>query len=291
MFTVAASAHAAPAEQAAPTTDAILKAFAEDYRADPMALTADFGVKIGDDWWSIGIVSHQKPVPYKEEYTFHEYGPQDVSLKKGKPKTPTWYFEFAAKSVLEDVYAGRMTAGTGAMRSFPGDKVMVDIKDMDGFTSSQGDEAIAYLALTHFWAMGAPEITTFGRDQSLPTHGVGAVSLYTMKDKRLAWFSIMKDEVANAEQALEAGQVPNLFIVTKGKGKADFGNGAIDIGEGMSIFVAPYVKHVIYNPYDEPLEGILVLYGDNSDFAYGKSYMDLVHDQNAFLGSYPFKQE
>jgi hypothetical protein len=59
----------------------------------------------------------------------------------------------------------------------------------------------------------------------------------------------------------------------------------------MSVFAGPYVKNVISNPYDEPLEGILILYGDNPDFAFGKSYMDYVEDQYRFLSDYPFKEE
>jgi len=37
----------------------------------------------------------------------------------------------------------------------------------------------------------------------------------------------------------------------------------------MSVFVGPYVRHVLYNPNEEPLEGILVPFGDNIDFATG----------------------
>lgn len=39
----------------------------------------------------------------------------------------------------------------------------------------------------------------------------------------------------------------------------------------MSVFVGPYVKHVFYNPNEEPLEGILVLFGDSIDYATGQS--------------------
>ena len=44
----------------------------------------------------------------------------------------------------------------------------------------------------------------------------------------------------------------------------------------MSVFVAPYVKHILYNPNEEPLEGIFVLFGDNIDYALGQSYMDFL---------------
>jgi mannose-6-phosphate isomerase-like protein (cupin superfamily) len=148
-----------------------------------------------------------------------------------------------------------------------------------------------YHALSHFWTRGTPEITYFGRNQSLPTHGVGAVALYAMKGNRIAWFSIMKDEAANADPALEAGQVPNLFIVTRGRGKAKLSDKEIDLREGMSVFVAPYVKHVLWNPYDEPMEGILVLFGDNTDAAFGKSYIDVKEGLHDFYGKFPYRSE
>ena len=97
-----------------------------------------------------------------------------------------------------------------------------------------------------------------------------------MKDKRIGWFSLGKEETANGERGLDKGQVPNLFIITKGRGKAQLGDEEFDLEPGMSVFVPQYMKHVIYNPYDEPLEGILVLFGDNVDFAFGQSYPDLL---------------
>ena len=110
------------------------------------------------------------------------------------------------------------------------------------------------------------------------------VSLYTMKDKRIGWFTLGQEEAANADRGLDKSQVPNLFIITKGRGKAELGDQHIDLEPGMSIFVGPYVKHVLYNPYPEPLEGILVLYGDNIDYATGQSYMSFLEAEYAFYG-------
>lgn len=44
----------------------------------------------------------------------------------------------------------------------------------------------------------------------------------------------------------------------------------------MSVFIGLYVKYVFYNLYDELLEGIIVLFGDNGDYIYGKFYFDLL---------------
>ena len=286
------AAHPVEAQIAKPTDLSIaqmLGSFVADYRNDPMAMSADFGVKVGAEWWNVSVTRRQSAYP-NGRLTGHRAGPHKVELRQGAPARPTWYFELADKSVLEEIFRGDLNAGTGGMQSFASDKVKVEIREMEGFTEKARGEADMYHALSHFWTRGTPEITYFGRTKSLPTHGVGAVSLYTMKGNRIAWFSMMKDEAANADPALEAGQVPNLFIVTKGRGKAKLADNSFDLKEGMSVFIAPYVRHVLWNPYDEPMEGILVLFGDNTDAAFGKSYIDVKEGLHEFYGSYPSKE-
>ena len=264
---------------------AILQSFVESYKTDPMALSVTFGIAVGEEWWH--VISERKEEGYKvgkkKLYTFHNYGPNEVTLYQGKPKEPTWYFKFADASVLEKINAKVWTASTASARSTPADEVGLDILSMDGFIYTQKTDAISYQVLEHFWKKDTIEITHFTRDNTLPSHGAEIVSLYTMKDKRIGWFSLGTDEAANADERLEKGQVPNLMIFTKGKGKGLFGEEEFDIEPGMSVFIGPYVKHVIYNPYEEPLEGILVLFGDNIDFAKGQSYLEFLEREQDFL--------
>lgn len=266
------------------STEAILQSFVESYRHDAMAVTADFGIKIGDQWWTVSSVRHQEAYPAgkMKQYTLHNFGPHEVSLKAGKPQTPTWYFRLDNREVLDKINDQVWTASTAAARSTGADKVALDIEDMDGYSSNQKSTAIAYMVLEHFWKKDPAEITRFSRESSLPSHGAQLVSLYTMKDKRIGCFSLGTMEAANADRGLDKGQVPNLFIVTRGKGKAQIGEEEIDLEPGMSVFVGPYVKHVFYNPNEEPLEGILVLFGDNSDYVFGQSYMDFLEKEHNF---------
>ncbi|MCW5514749.1 hypothetical protein [Muriicola sp. Z0-33] len=266
-------------------TQEILQSFAESYKTDPMALSATFGIVVGDDWWY--IVSKRKEEGYKvgkkKQYTFHNYGPNQVGLYKGKPKKPTWYFKFDDAEVLKKIDSKFWTASTASARSTAADKVALDILVMDGYSFTHKDDGISYQILEHFWKKDPVEITRFNRDSSLPSHGAALVSLYTMKDKRIGWFSLGTDEAANDDRNLDKGQVPNLMIFTKGRGKGLFGEGEYDIEPGMSVFIGPYVKHVIYNPYKEPLEGIVVLFGDNIDFAKGQSYVEFLEQEYQFL--------
>lgn len=270
------------------TTEEILQGFVESYKKDHMAHTITFGVLVGEDWWH--VISERKQEGYKvgkqNQYTFHNFSPHEVTLHQGKPNIPTWYFHFANKDVLDKIDQEIWTTSTASAKSYGSDVVGLNVRDIEGFKSGIKDDAKAYEVMEHFWKKGQVEISYFKRDSSLPTHGVDHVGLYTMKDKRIGWFSIGPEQAANAERGLDKGQVPNLFIVTKGKGRAELGDEIIELEAGMSVLVPPYVKHVIYNPYSEPMEGILVLFGDNIDFARGKSYMDFLEQQHEFYEQY-----
>jgi len=294
-LTLAAFGASAAAQPSAETPDreainAIIQSFADDYAHDPMAIDGMFGIRLDDMWWTVSVERTQEAYAPNEKLTFHRFGPHDVVVEEGMPEEPTWYFKIASKKVLDLIASGKVNAGTASMQSFGSDQVGMEIESMEGFEMNSGDEAAMYLALSHFWTKGVPEITRFGRDESLPTHGAAAVSLHTMKGYRIAWFSIGPDEAANDDPRLEEGQVPNLFIVTSGRGRALLADREVELEPGMSVFVPPYTRHVIRNPYDEPLEGILVLYGDNSDFAYGTSYLDYLEDLIDFHSDYSFRR-
>ncbi len=270
------------------STQEILQSFVDSYKSDHMAHTVSFGVRVGEDWWH--VKSERKQASYaagkKKQYTFHNFGPHKVTLHMGQPSSPTWYFHFAKREVLDNIHTQKWTASTASAKSFGSDVVGLNIRDMEGHKSGIKEDAIVYEVMEHFWKKDPVEITYFTRDGSLPTHGVDHVGLYTMKDKRIGWFSIGPEQAANKERGLDKGQVPNLFIITKGRGRAEFGDNQVELKPGMSIFIGPYVKHIIYNPYNKPLEGILVLFGDNIDYAKGKSYQDFLEQQHEFYKNY-----
>jgi mannose-6-phosphate isomerase-like protein (cupin superfamily) len=265
----------------------ILARFAEDYSRDHMAIDVTFGIKLDDKFWTVAV-ERKESASARGRLTDHAFGPHAVKLSNGFPSKPTWYFEIADMNVLRMMASGQINAGTAAMQSFASDEVGVETRDMEGFKSTSGDEADLYLVLSHFFTKGIPEVTRFGRDTSLETHGAMATSLHTMKGFRVAFFSIGPQEVANADPQLSSGQMPNLFIVTSGKGTLLTDDGPMVLEKGMSVFVPQFVKHEMINDGDTPLEGVLVLYGDNSDFAFGTSYPAFMQDLNQFYREYPF---
>lgn len=269
---------------------AILADLAGDYARDHMAIDVTFGIKLDDRFWTVSTKRKEVATP-RGRLTDHAFGPHKVTLSEGAPAVPTWYFEIADMNVLRMIASGKVNAGTAAMQSFGSDEVGVETRDMEGFKSTSGDEADLYLVLSHFFTKGRPEVTRFGRDTSLETHGALATSLHTMKGFRVAFFSIGPQETANADPQLSSGQMPNLFIVTSGKGTLLTDDGPMVLERGMSVFVPQFVKHEMVNDGDEPLEGVLVLYGDNSDFAFGTSYPSFQQDLNQFHRQYKFRKE
>lgn len=269
------------------TVQQMIEAFVADYRNDPMALDATFGIKLGDDFWTVDV-KRRETASARGRLTDHAFGPHDVTLTKGMPAKPTWYFEIADAHVLRLIASGEVNAGTAAMQSFESDKVGVETREMDGFKMTSGDEATMYFALSHFFSRGTPEVTRFGRDNALQTHGAQATALHMMKGFRISHFSIGPQEVANEDPLLQFGQMPNLFIVMKGRGTLTTDTGLIALEPGMSVFVPQFVKHELTNSGDENLEGILVLYGDNSDFAFGTSYPAFQQELNEYYRTYPF---
>lgn len=251
-----------------------------------MAVSAYFGIKVGDDdWWTVRVERHEAVVGPNGSSGSPVH---DVTLRSGEPGDPTWYFEIADSTVLRRIYEGELSAGTAYARSFSSDRAALNATTMDGYTSDFRDLAQAYHLISHFWTRGIPEITTFGRNEGMPVHGAAMVSLYSMNDKRVTWFSIAPEQTVNEQAELETGQTPNLFIFTRGRGRAQFGDREIEVHEGMSVFVAPFVKHVIWNPNEDPLEGILVLFGDNSAFLRGTSYVQFLEDLSRYYGDYDY---
>jgi mannose-6-phosphate isomerase-like protein (cupin superfamily) len=269
---------------------AILERLANDYRTDPMAIDGLFGIKLADRFWTVEI-ARKESATKRGRLTDHQFGPHQVTLTIGEPARPTFLYVIANMDVLRLIATGKVNAGTAAMQSFGSDQVGVETGQMDGFEMTSSAEAELYHHMSHFFTTGVPEITYFGPENSLETHGAQMTALHFMKGVRIGYFTLQPQQTANQDVRLQEGQMPNLFIVTKGRGVGYLGDGKIDLKPGMSVFIPPFVRHEITAVGDEPMEGVLVLYGDNSDFAFGTSYPAFLQDLYDFYGDYPFRKE
>jgi mannose-6-phosphate isomerase-like protein (cupin superfamily) len=268
---------------------AIFERLVADYRNDPMAISGSFGIKLADQYWTVTIDRKEKSSK-RGRLTDHEFGPHEVKLSSGKPAEPTFVYIIANMDVLRLIAEGKVNAGTAAMQSFGSDQVGVETGVIGGFEMDSGAEARLYHHLSHFFTTGVPEITYFSVDNSLETHGAQMTALHFMKGFRVGYFTMQPQQTVNADIRLQKGQMPNLFIITKGRGIGYLGDSEIELKPGMSVFVAPFVRHEFTAVGDEPMEGVLVLYGDNSDFAFGTSYPAYLEDIYDFHGDYPFRK-
>jgi mannose-6-phosphate isomerase-like protein (cupin superfamily) len=248
--------------------NAVFERLVADYRNDPMAISGQFGIEIADHFWSVTI-SRKEKSSSRGRLTDHEFGPHEVTLRGGKPSEPTFIYVIANMDVLRLLAEGKVNAGTAAMQSFGSDQVGVETGAMEGFEMTSGAEAHLYHHLSHFFTTGVPEIAYFGAEHSLETHGAQMTALHFMKGFRIGYFTMQPEQTANADVRLQKGQMPNLIIITKGRGVGHLGDRTIELKPGMSVFVPPFVRHEFTAVGDEPMEGVVVLYGDNSDFAFG----------------------
>lgn len=269
--------------------DTILQGFADDYVSDPMALSGTFGIKLADRWWTVNVV-RKETASARGRLTDHSFGPHDVTLSKGKPVVPTFAYTIANMEVLRLIGSGKVNAGTAAMQSYGSDSVGVETGPVNGFVMDSGASAHLYQHLSHFFTKGTPEITYFDTESSLQTHGIQATALHMMKGFRILHFHMGVGDVANSEPDLQRGQMPNLFVVTSGEGTLFSDNGETALRPGMSVFIPQFVKHEIRATGDG-LEGIVVLYGDNEDFAFGTSYPTYLEDWYEFQGNYQFRKD
>ena len=268
---------------------AIFERLVADYRNDPMAISGYFGIKVADHYWSVTIDRKEK-ASKRGRLTDHEFGPHDVKLSDGKPTEPTFVYIIANMDVLRLIAEGKVNAGTAAMQSFGSDQVGLETGSSGGFEMDSGAEAQFYHHLSHFFTTGIPEITYFSVDNSMETHGAQMTALHFMKGFRIGYFTMQPQQTVNEDVRLQKGQMPNLFIITKGRGIGYLGDKKIELEPGMSVFVAPFVRHEFTAVGDEPMEGILVLYGDNSDFAFGTSYPAYLEDIYEYHADYPFRK-
>lgn len=267
-----------------------LDSLVADYRHDPMAISGTFGIRIADHFWTVEVERHEQAVA-RGRLTDHELGPHEVTLTRDRPEIPTFLYVIANMDVLRLLAEGTVNAATASMQSFGSDQVGVETGSTDGFEMTAGAVAEYYHHLSHFFTTGVPEITRFGADHSLATHGAQATALHTMKGARVLYFALPPEEIANEDPRLQEGQMPNLFIIMKGKGVGFLGDRTIDLEPGMSVFVPPFVRHEIRAVGEEPMEGVVVLYGDNGDFAFGTSYPAFLEDLYGFYAKYNFGEE
>jgi mannose-6-phosphate isomerase-like protein (cupin superfamily) len=229
----------------------ILERFVEDYREDGMAIDGSFGVRVDGEWWH---VTSKRGA---------DGAPNEVTLGEGQPPEPTFFF-FMDKATLERLDAGTLAPGTAMVKAFSTDESPMDADAMEGFQPDETFLPTLLKATFHFWVRGFPEITVFGDEHTRFTHGADAGVFYYQPGLRSGWFSIKPGQHANEDPRSQENPFPSLFIVIDGKGMARIGGKELEVSAGQSVFIGPNVAHEFWNPFDEPVRGILLMFGEGA---------------------------
>ena len=116
----------------------------------------------------------------------------------------------------------------------------------------------------HFWIRGKPEFLAFNQEASRVLHGANAVLLYYEEGMRSVWYQIVTGQHINSDPKDQANPFPSLFIFTRGNAKAKIGGVEMDIEGGTATLIPAGVTHELWNPFDEPFEFILIMYGEGA---------------------------
>lgn len=238
------------------STEKILHSYVEDFRNDPAAAEPfTFGIRIKDETegeWHIVING-------KKEGT----GKYQVELQRGLPHNPSIIYTVDL-STLRKIDSGEMNALTAMGRAHANDSTPMDIEFMPGF-QPEADFFAKFIPFTfHFWTRGFPETVNFGKQYSREVHGANMVVFYYQKGLRSAWGQIEKGQHINEDPKDQSNPFPTMIIGISGKAMAKIGGKEIILRAGQMIFIPTGVSHEAWNPYDEPAEIILLMFGEEA---------------------------
>lgn len=90
------------------------------------------------------------------------------------------------------------------------------------------------------------------------------VVLYYQKGLRSAWGRIQKGQRVNADPPDQVNPFPTMFIGLHGRAMAKVGGIEKAVKQGQMLFVPPGTAHEAWNPFEEPAEFIILMFGDGA---------------------------
>ena len=234
----------------------ILKSFVEDFRTDLAAGTrCVFGIAVQGSTrqeWHV-VASGRKDAA----------GRYEVDLRKGLPPEPAAVYATDLET-LGKIDRGEMNALTAMGKARSSDPAPMDITFMPGFQPGE-DFVASFLPLTfHFWTRGFPETVNFGPVAGREVHGATMVVLYYQKGLRSAWGQIRKGQRVNADPRDQVNPFPTMIIGLRGRAMAKVAGVEKILDPGQMVFVPPGTAYKAWNPFDEPAEFILLMFGEGA---------------------------
>ena len=247
---------AAAAERPGRSAEEILLSFVEDFRSDPAAdEPIVFGVAVkgpeGGDWH---VVVNGRGENGKTA---------EVELRRGLPASPSVLYTLDL-ATLRKIDSGEMNALTAMGKARASDPTPMDIELMPGFRPAPGFFGRFIPFTFHFWTRGFPEVVSFGKPHSREVHGADAVIFYYQPGLRSAWAQVEKGQHVNSDPKDQTNPFPTMIIGIRGRAVAKIGGVEKEFRAGQMVFIPAGVAHEAWNPYDEPAEIILLMFGEGA---------------------------
>ena len=68
----------------------------------------------------------------------------------------------------------------------------------------------------------------------------------------------------NAEPRDQVNPFPSMLVITRGRTEAKIGGRQLTLHAKQTVLIPAGVSHEFWNPYDEPAEGILLMFGEGA---------------------------
>jgi mannose-6-phosphate isomerase-like protein (cupin superfamily) len=236
---------------------AILESYVEDFKQDPAAAQPiTFGIRItgegGGEWH---VVDSGRTLDGSKGV--------DVALRTGLPEEPCAFYTMDLPT-LRKIDQGTWNALTAMGRSRATDPAPMDIGVTEGFTPDAAFFETFVPLSFHFWTRGLPERVPYGSGMTRVLHGANATIFYYQKGLRTAWFQIEKGQHANPDPKEQVTPFPTMVIGLRGRCEGKIGGKTITLGRQEMVFVPAGVSHEFWNPYEEPAEAVLLMFGEGA---------------------------
>lgn len=238
------------------SAEEILLSYVEDFRADPAAKQSIvFGILVmgtEESAWHVVVNAGDEGSEHAE-----------VELHQGLPDRPAVLYTLDLQT-LRGIDGGEINALTAMGRARAADPTPMNIEFMPGFEPG-GDFWARLMPLSfHFWTRGFPESVDFGRKYSREIHGAHAVIFYYQKGLRSGWAMVEKGQHVNREPRDQINPFPTMIIGIRNAAMVRIGGENKILQAGQMVFIPAGVAHEAWNPFDEPAEIILLMFGDGA---------------------------
>ena len=233
----------------------IIRSFVEDYRSDRHAVEKR----------SVGIIVPEVEGEWTIEVTGKQIGKKqwEVLLEDGLPNEPTFMYR-AEYSALKAIFNGEMNALTAQAKAFSTDYAPLDVLEINDYKPNEDDNSAMNAFSFHFWTKGFPEVIPFRADATRRAHGAGVTIFYYQKGLRTGWYNILPGERVRQDAREQAMPFPMMGVMIKGTAKGIVDGELVTVSEGNTVFIPANVHHKWWNETDEPVELILIMFGEGA---------------------------